>query len=113
MSISSASEPPSTRTFWNSRVNRAHLAKTVVFNRLTDFRLRIHHEWPVARDWFVQRHSGYQQHFERIFRVQWICDSHFVAVLCKQNHLPISSALVLRSEQTLTLYNVSEGVVST
>src|ERR1700730_13686133 len=52
-----------------SRVNRAHPALLVIFNRLTDFRLRVHHKRPVARDWFVQGNSSDEQHFERGLRV--------------------------------------------
>src|SRR5438093_4883620 len=97
----------------HSRVNRTQPALLVIFNRLTDFRLRVHHKRSVARHWFVQRHSGNEQHFERSLRISRIFDSHFVAVLGKQNHLPVPGTLSLCSEQTLALNKVNEGVVST
>src|SRR5712691_3918332 len=101
-------EPP---PHLHSRVNHTHPTQTVIFNRLTDFRLRVHHERSVARDWFVQRHTGDEQHFERSLRVRRVFDSHFVAVLREQNHLSISSVFALCSEQPLSLHHVSEGVV--
>src|SRR5882724_10633 len=95
-----------------SRINRAHPALLVIFNRLADFRLRVHHKRAVTRDWFVQGHSGDEQHFERSLRVRRIFDSHFLAVLREQNHLPVFSAFAFCSEQSLGLHDVSEGVVS-
>src|SRR6266852_4354113 len=95
-----------------SRINRAHPALLVVFKSLTDFRLRVHHKRPVARDWFVQGHSRDEQYFKRSLRVRRIFDSHFVAVLREQNHLSVSSAFAFCSEQSLALHHVSEGVVS-
>jgi len=67
---------------------------------------------PQARDWFVQGHSGDEQHLERGLRVRRIFDCHFVAVLREQDHLPVPSPLALHSEQPLPLHDVGEGVVS-
>src|SRR6266496_1975545 len=114
--FTSSSAPPATCSALldlHSSVNRAHPTQTVIFNRLTDFRLRVHHKRPVARDWFVQGHSGDEQHFEPSLRVRRIFDSHFVAVLREKNHLPVPSALTLGSEESVSLHDVSEGVVST
>src|SRR6266568_612678 len=97
--------------FDHSRVNRAHPTQTVVFNRLTDFRLRVHHKRPVARDWFVQGQPCDEQHFERSLCVHRISDSHFVGVLGEQNHLSVSSALALCSEESLSFHDISESVV--
>src|SRR6266446_6185270 len=97
--------------FDHSRINRAHPALLVVFKSLPDFRLRVHHKRPVARDWFVQGHSRDEQYFKRSLRVRRIFDSHFVAVLREQNHLSVSSAFAFCSEQSLALHDVSKGVV--
>src|SRR5258705_2547368 len=41
--------------FNHSRFNRAHSAPTVIFKRLMDFCLCVHHERSVTRNWFIQR----------------------------------------------------------
>src|SRR2546428_253995 len=43
--------------FDHSRFNRAHPTPTVVFKRLMDFCLSVHHEGAVARDRFIQQHT--------------------------------------------------------
>src|SRR5437667_11070371 len=93
-----------------SSANRSHPTQTVIFNRLTDFAIRVHHKRPVASNWLVQKHSGGEQHYERSLRVRRLFDSHFVAVLRAQNHLTVSSAFVLCSEHTLPLHRVVEGL---
>src|SRR6266404_7862976 len=89
-----------------SGVNRSHSALLVIFNCLTNFAFGVHYKRTVARDWFVEGHAGDEQHFERSLRVGRIFDSHFVAVLGEQNHLPVRSALAFRSELTLSLHDV-------
>src|SRR6266403_1730295 len=94
-----------------SSVNRAHSAPTVIFNRLMDFCLCVHHKRPVARDWFIQRHTCDEQNFQLCLCVCWIFDSYFVTVRSEHHHLSVSATLALYSKQSCSVNNVSEGVV--
>src|SRR5882724_3569376 len=79
----------------SSRVNRTHPSSTIVFKRLMNFCFSVHHERSVADDWFIQRHSGDEQQFERCLRVCRIFDSHFVAIRREHYHLSVSATFAL------------------
>src|SRR4029078_10991730 len=98
------------RAALDSKVNRAHSAPTVIFKRLMNFILCVHHERSVAHDWLIQRCTGDDQNLQRDVCVCWILDSYFVAVWSEHHHLSISATFALCSEQSCSIHDVSEGV---
>src|SRR5262245_1747349 len=92
-----------------SEVNRTHTAGLVVFERLTNFLRRIHHERSITRNRFTQRPPTDKQHTRRslVFRR---FNPDFITISLKTNHHATLNFARMTPEKNRTGDDVSESI---
>src|SRR5215468_7987837 len=93
-----------------SEVNRAHAARTVVFESLTNFFRRIHNEEAVTCDRFIQRLSADQQYASRRRIFERCFNPDLIPISIERNHVAALNLFRIAAEAQRTLDDVCECI---